>query len=292
MPHVFVGTQPRKKVVSAAATPLLAYHGGALIQNVRLITVYWGSAWVADPVRAALDEFANFFVSSPLLDQLAEYNVPGQAIGHGTHAQTFLDTSDPPQTLADTDIQAYLQRQIAQGRLESPDANTVYAVFLPSGVTVVLEGQASCQQFCGYHSATPDNSLVYIVDTYDDCFGCQFASDTLASSTVVFSHELCEAITDPHLDGWFDDATGLEIGDICEGQTKVLTTSGAVELPPPTDGVNYTVAGQASADADGKISAILTLTPQGSVPSPTPPPPAVQSWLVQKEWSNAQGTCV
>src|SRR5215831_15725653 len=106
MPHVFVGTQPRKKVVSAAAPALLAYHGGALIQNVRLITVYWGSAWVADPVRTALDEFADFFVTSPLLEQLAEYSVPDQTIGPGRHAQTFLDTSDPPQTLADTDIQA------------------------------------------------------------------------------------------------------------------------------------------------------------------------------------------
>lgn len=286
MPHVFVGTQPRKKVSAAAAPPLLAYHGGPLLANVKLITIFWGSAWLADSLRNSIQEFADFVVTSSLIDQLHEYSVlpsvdqPGQSIGHGTHPQTFLDTSDPPPTLADADIQSYLQQKIAQGTLESPDADTVYAVFLPAGVTVVLQGQASCQQFCGYHSVTPDGSIVYIVDTYDDCPGCQFAAgDTLGSSTAILSHELCEAITDPHLDGWFDDNTGFEIGDICEPQTKVITV--AVPLAGPT----YNISGTGTSDEAGNITASLTLTPQ----APTPP---VHSWVVQKEWSNAQGACV
>jgi len=285
MPHVFVGTTPRKKVSAAGAQ--LTYHGGPLLANVKLITIYWGSVWVADPLRTQLDEFADFFVSSSLLDQLAEYSVAGsQTIGHGTHAQTLLVTSDPPANLADADLQSFLTQQIANGTLEAPDGNTVYALFLPAGVTVLLNGAQSCRDFCGYHSVTPDGQIVYIVDTYDDCAGCAFAANVLDSSTAVFSHELCEAITDPHLDGWFDDNTGFEIGDICEPQTKVINMAGTL-----ASSGSYAITGTGTADAAGTITANLTLTPQGA-PPPTPPPPTGQSWVVQKEWSNAEGACV
>jgi hypothetical protein len=44
----------------------------------------------------------------------------------------------------------------------------------------------------------------------------------LDSLTSIASHELCEAITDPHpWTGWNDDANG-EIGDICAWQTGTI----------------------------------------------------------------------
>lgn len=44
--------------------------------------------------------------------------------------------------------------------------------------------------------------------------------------TVIASHELCEAITDPIPGrGWYDDVNG-EIGNICEGSNKVINTAG------------------------------------------------------------------
>lgn len=274
----------KKESKLRAATPQLTYHGGPLLANVEVATIYWGSAWASDPLRTQLDEFFNFVVTSSLLDQLGEYSQPGFTIGHGKHVQSVLLTDDPATPLDDSAIQSRLDALITAGTLGQPNGNSVYFFFLPSGVTVTAQGQSSCQNFCGYHSLS-NSGVVYAVDTYDDCPGCQFVSgDTLASSTVVASHELCESITDPQLNAWYDDNTGEEIGDICEGSNKIINATG-IQISKSV-GTTYTITGSGTAMADGSINASLNLTPTS-----TPPPPAT-SWTVQKEWSNAQGTCI
>src|SRR5512142_803082 len=66
-----------------AVAPKLTYRGGPLLASVQVFTVFWGSAWQQAPQRelvSQLNEFFNFVLSSPLLDQLAEYNVPAHTI--------------------------------------------------------------------------------------------------------------------------------------------------------------------------------------------------------------------
>lgn len=296
-PRQVVGLKQKKKIdlsysmlpeAQAPATAQLAYHGGPVIQNVKVVTVYWGSAWASDPLRTTLDEFFNFVVQSSLIDQLSEYNTPTQTIGRGFHTASLLVTADPGPLQDDVQIQDFLHNQIASSALPAADVNTVYFVFMPQGTTVTLQGAQSCRDFCGYHSVTSDG-IFYAVDTYDDCAGCQFVpGDTVASSTVVASHEFCEAITDPELNAWFDDNTGNEIGDICEGSNKVINAAGTQSA----NTTNYVISGTATPDMLGNITGVITLTPVGGTPPPPPPPPTGQSWTVQKEWSNAQGACV
>jgi len=285
-----------RKVVGLAGAPppkaqprLLAYHNGPIIQAAEVTTIYWGSAWVSDALRTQLDEFFDFVLTSSLIDQLSEYNAGGMTIGHGRHAQSLLNTADPPATVDDLMIQQFLQSKIADGTLVPNGPNSIYFVFLPSGVSVNLQGATSCNDFCGYHNVTPDG-IVYVVDPYDDCVGCQFVpGDTLASSTIVTSHELCEAITDPQLNAWFEDATGEEIGDICEtAAPKVIRMFGALDA---NAGQAWTITGSGTTDATGNINVMLTLAP-GTTPGPPPPPTAGQSWTVQAEWSNQVQACV
>ena len=275
-----------------AAPPKLHYHGGPLLANPEVTTIYWGSVWNSDPLRAQMDAFFDFIVTSSLLAQLAEYNVSGFTIGQGKHVQSVTISSNPPNTLDDSQIQTTLDSLIANGTVGRPNANSLYFFFLPSGVTVTQQGAASCQQFCGYHNLS-SSGVVYAVDTYDDCQGCQFvAGDTLASSTVVASHEFCEAVTDPHLSGWFDDNTGEEIGDICAGQNKTINTAGTFAAgAAPLFNVNISPQ-QVSIDGTSNVQFQVTLTPASGSPTPPPPPPSSQSFTVQKEWSNAQGACI
>lgn len=283
--------------LARTAAAQLNYHGGPVLNNVEVTTIYWGSAWASDPLRTQLDEFFGFIVQSSLVDQLAEYSVPGQTIGRGRLVQSVLEmNSEPPNPCDDSIIQSKLDSLIANGTVGQPNANSVYFFFMPSGVRVTLQGASSCQDFCGYHNFS-SSGVVYAVDTYDDCPGCQFVpGDTLASSTVVASHELCESITDPQLNAWFDDNTGEEIGDICEGSNKVISTAGT--LTPAAATTSYTIAGTGTADAQGNIVGTITLTPTAAPPPPPPPPPPPtppppgMSWTVQREWSNAQGACV
>ena len=128
---------PKKKprrIVGAASLPQLTYRGGPLIQNVEVTTIYWGSAWQNDPIRAQLDAFFDFIVSSSLIDQLAEYDVPGFAIGHGKHVASLIVAQDPPTTVDDTAVVAFIQQQIASGAVPAQAANSLYFVFTPSGV--------------------------------------------------------------------------------------------------------------------------------------------------------------
>lgn len=208
----------------AATPPMLTYRGGPLIGAVEVFTVFWGSAWSAAPQNgmiAQLNAFFDFILTSPLIDQLAEYNAGGITIGHGRRSGTITIAAKMPKSVTDTAIQAFLKQQIAAGKLPKTTANTLYFVYLPPGVRVVMGGSSSCQSFCGYHNSIA-TTVFYGVMPYPGCQGCVGSIALFDALTSTTSHELCEAVTDPIPgQGWYDDANG-EIGDICAWQTKKL----------------------------------------------------------------------
>ena len=208
-----------------APLPQLVYYDGPLLAAVEVFTVFWGS-WSQAAEGAAVVEqvlaFFDFVLSSELIEQLAEYSVPGQTIGRGSRIGTRTIATTPPGTsVSDGAIQQLLQQAIAAGTLPQPNANTLFFLFLPPGIAVVQGRSRSCEAFCGYHNASSSN-LFYAVMPYPDCSGCLGGLSPLDALTTASSHELCEAITDPVPgQGWYDLAHG-EIGDICPWQTKKL----------------------------------------------------------------------
>jgi hypothetical protein len=211
-------------LAAPAQAPQLTYRGGPLLTAVEVFTLFWGAAWQQDAqLMQQLNQFFDIILVSPLIDQLGEYSVSGQTIGHGKRTGTVnIANPAPPASLADSDVQQLLQAQIAaQSGVPQPDANSLYFVYLPSGVTVSLDGGASCSNFCGYHQDI-NGQIFYAVMPYPDCSGCAGGLSALDALTSTSSHELCEAITDavPGT-GWYDDSNG-EIGDICAWQTKTV----------------------------------------------------------------------
>jgi len=210
----------RHALEAPAQNPALTYRGGPLLTSVRVFTFFWGAGWQLDPQPALIPQLNAFFdyvLTSPLLDQLAEYSVPGMTIGHGSRTGTATVTDGPAgSSVTDADIQAFIRGQVPQ-----PDAGALYFVFLPPGISVSLDGSLSCSSFCGYHSDI-DGTTFYAVMPYPDCSGCVGGLALLDALTSTTSHELCEAITDPIPgQGWYDDQNG-EIGDICAWQSKRL----------------------------------------------------------------------
>jgi len=212
--------------LAAAPGAQLTYRNGPLISAVEVFTIFWGSGWKTAPQAALvgqLNGFFDFILGSALMDQLTEYNVPKYAIKHGRRIGTAtITTPAPGASVTDGAIQAMLQKQTAKGKpIPKPTANTLYFVFVPPGVRVVLGGSASCQAFCGYHNAISGKSF-YAVMPYPGCSGCIGSLTAFDALTSTSSHELCEAITDPVPgQGWYDDLNG-EIGDICAWQTKKI----------------------------------------------------------------------
>ena len=213
----------RTEAIAPIAAPELTYRGGPLIASVQVFLFFWGDAWQQDPHVALVQQMNDFFesvVTSPLIDQLSEYSVPGFNIAHGSRTGAIALTTAPPPNVADADIQALIQQEISSDpAVTQPTPNSLYFVFLPPGVQVGLDGGSSCVNFCGYHSDI-NGEIFYAVMPYPDCAGCTGGLVLLDALTTTSSHELCEAITDPIAGrGWYDDQNG-EIGDICAWQTR------------------------------------------------------------------------
>jgi hypothetical protein len=215
----------------AAPQGNLKYHGGHLLTAVEVFTIFWGSDWEKEnsDLIKGVNDFFDYIVTSPLIDLLREYSVHDQVIGRGRRTDTVTITSTEPgqmvgdsRVIDDTDIQKALKGWIADGKIPQPNKNTLFFVYLPPGVTAVLNGDRSCKNFCGYHEVI-DNTIFYAVEPYINCKGCNFGQNIINSLTKISSHELCEAITDPALDGWHEDnCATFEIGDICNHDVQQL----------------------------------------------------------------------
>ena len=171
-----------------------------------------------------INAFFDYIVSSPLLDELTEYSVPGHQIGHGTHiGTTTITTPALRHSVSDAAIQHMLHQEITTNHaFPQPDLNTLYFIYLPPGVSVSQGGSRSCQAFCGYHNDI-NSQIFYAVMPYPNCNGCIGGlPDAFTALTSTSSHELAEAITDPVPgQGWYDDSNG-EIGDICAWKTRQM----------------------------------------------------------------------
>lgn len=211
---------------AAAPGPQLTYRGGPLLTSVEVFTIFWGAAWQYPanvPLIQQMNSFFDTILASTLMDQLAEYSVPGKTIGRGVLLGTHTFTSSSPtNSVTDAAIQVFLQSQILAHTFPAPTPNSLYFLFLPPGTQVKQGGAASCKDFCGYHDATPTGGIYYAVMPFPGCSGCLGSLDTFPALTSTSSHELCEAITDPVPgQGWYDDNNG-EIGDICAWKTRQL----------------------------------------------------------------------
>jgi hypothetical protein len=215
------GSAPRQ---AAPIQAQLTYRGGPVLQNVNVVTVFWGRNV---PSTSRINAFYRDVTNSAYYDWLTEYNTdnPSQQIGRGTFGGTFTDGSAPRGTIKDASIQSRLARNIDQHRVPAPDANTLYAIHFSPGITINLDGSLSCGSFCAYHNSFSHNGVnVYysVIPNQADpgCNqGCGSHPDPFDNTTSTSSHELVEATTDADVGAdndlaWYDDTNG-EIGDIC-----------------------------------------------------------------------------
>src|SRR5205085_1384138 len=164
-------------IPALAPTAHLTYHNGPMLTAVQVVTIFWGAAWT-QPAQSGLvtqlNQFFDFILTSSLIDLLAEYSVPGKAIGHGSRIATITITASEPGggsgQVTDVQIQQALQGWIANATIPQTTSNTLYFVYLPPGVTSILGSDQSCQVFCGYHNHI-NSSVFYAVEPFITCVG-------------------------------------------------------------------------------------------------------------------------
>jgi hypothetical protein len=190
------------------------YHGGPLLQHVRVATLFWGRYWLQKRVT---DYFTSFFralfTDGRYMANLAQYSTEGFPIGNGTLVATARDGHDLPARVTDEQIQAEIRAQIAAGQLPQLDPNTLYVVFTPPQVVVDTEGRGPEHDVYGYHNYFFDgrgSGFAYAVIPFNP----------RGLMTIAASHQLADAVTDPQPalqrtreGGWYDEHNG-EIGQI------------------------------------------------------------------------------
>jgi MYXO-CTERM domain-containing protein len=220
--------------VSASAEALASqcqgvqYQGGAVIENVKIVTVYWGMAAATD--RKNIDDAYLKMVQGPFFDWLREYDAGGQKIRRGTFGGSVIDPAPPSKTVVDDqrDLVPHLAALIDAKTVPAPDDNTLYMVHFPSSIVITMYGSSSCQEFCAYHSSFTHKGQVvrYAAMPDQNGGGCQngcgvSSSKPVDSTSLTASHEVIEAVTDPDPGaGWYDtlDSNSTycgEVGDIC-----------------------------------------------------------------------------
>jgi hypothetical protein len=194
-----VAQQPDTSVVEAgpfmpashAAAPQVESYGGTAMVAPKIYPVFFAGD---DTMQKQIETFlAALIPSSYWTATTSEYGV-----GNATVMPTIITSDTPPTT--DDAMQMWLANMTDGTHMgwPKPDANTLYAVFLPDNavITIPQYGQ-SCQSFGGYHfeaTGKKNESIVYAVMPRCKNFGQYKGLDAL---TGTLSHELVEAATDP-----------------------------------------------------------------------------------------------
>jgi hypothetical protein len=224
---------------------------------VQVESVYAGQPWTTDAglqqQMQQLDGFLNYFVDSPYVNALKQYGVSsGTFLGHDVVGQN----PSAGQTIDDSQIRALLDAEITANHVAAPTANRLYVLFTAPGVVVTQNGENSVTDFAGYHDVFTDSggaTVYYTVVPYPSGNISALPLTAVQQATIVLSHEVSEAITDPDThSGWFDPRRG-EIGDITAGQIGSMggyavqalwsQVDGKAVIPTSTSATTVAVAG-------------------------------------------------
>jgi hypothetical protein len=224
----------------------IQYNGGNVLKSATVVAITWNS----DSSQGSFDTFADTLGQTAYWKAAtSEYGVGPAGCGAINHVH--LSTAAPAQ-VTDQDIQNMVMMNAGASVAGAADAgtaeggasaawpaatgNTIYAFFLPPGTSLQMSsGQGGSGDACsagigGYHDQVTVGSTTA---SYAVVPSCTFpGGNTPAQQTTMsMSHELIEAVTDPHPQdnnpGWvgFDTAHfgfdwfqefSDETGDACE----------------------------------------------------------------------------
>jgi len=235
----------------------LVNHGGAVMDNAGFWAIYWNSAVAGatqtsinpatgvkfaklqDQIGAFVTSFgSNAPYSSAPTDDYSIVQQYGSAIVSTVYNWgAYVDNKAPKASISDSSIRSYLAGLFNAGKIQAA-GNIIYGVYLPPKMKVTMSGGVSCSSFCGYHGSFSYGGvqIKYAVFPYLNCAACSLSGLTVADMmTIVGSHEIREAVTDPNLNAWYD-AAGYEADDKCAWHNLYKTNGGFMVQPEYSNG--------------------------------------------------------
>lgn len=227
---------------SATSDNGIQYHGGAVYVNPMKVHLIWYGAWTQDQK----DIINQFLINLNQSDWFKMNNTYYNAGGDKVTSSIILDgvTEDPNYSLGNYLSEGSIQ-QLALNTLSdggSFDSDKIYLVLGSGDVIQSIQGYYFCSSFCGWHNYMPNGPVTmkyaFIGNPTSCLYNCAWQETNSPNGDVgvdamlsVIAHELSEAATDPNIDAWYDDATGMENADKCAwtfGSTYSVGDSGAI----------------------------------------------------------------
>jgi len=186
--------------------------GGVVLSALELTTIDY-AGYDQDQ---AIQDYARWIVGSSWLSTVGH----SYGVGLGTYVQHYTINSPAPSSLTGSDIDNLIESLLGvDGGLPAPNPNSLYIIYFPSSTTIT-GGGTSCVDYAGYHSED-------VAGAYDVPYGV-IPTCPDQDLSVVVSHELAEAATDPFVGsrpGYrfmnpsdaFTYVSQGEIGDLCYG---------------------------------------------------------------------------
>jgi hypothetical protein len=192
---------------------LTDHGGGVMASNNKVFNIYY-TVQTANLLQPTISGFlGSFSGTNPGMTILSQYGIASTVSNSGSYTDP---TNTAPRKISDSQLRSYLTGLFSAGKVGA-DTNTIYGIYLPPGTSSTNGSSASCRNYCGYHGSFTYNSqtIKYAIYPYLDCSGCSLSGTTVADMiTVVTSHEIREALTDP-VNAWWESTSGYEADDKC-----------------------------------------------------------------------------
>ncbi|KAI8833162.1 hypothetical protein BJ741DRAFT_710492 [Chytriomyces cf. hyalinus JEL632] len=227
-PSVSVLTSSTKTDKTPAKT--MNYYGQPLVSNIEIKPILLGPSVQFQSNISSMYSF----LSTQFVDLLAEYSTPNYRISRGTTLPPRIDTSMARTLISDEiDIKNYLRR-LVQNKLLTPAQNSFYPIHLAPGITVTINGYATCSSYCAYSGAidisdlsdTPILFYAVIPDPKPSCL-CQTSPDPFRNVVAAASAQIAATITNGQGWGWYNQYVG-DVTNACDGLYAPMTDSNRI----------------------------------------------------------------
>ena len=225
-------------------------HGGPVKPTFHYYVIYWGTGFEST-TESLYTSFLQGLGSSKYWTINTQYmrGAANTASYVGSHA----DTTTPPATVTDADLQAEVHKVLSSGAL-AYDADGLYYVITPKTVKVCSGSSCSCTQFCGYHSNYTDTTYgTVLYSTIPSAAACPtscgvFSGDSTSPNgnveadegVSVLAHEGEETQSDAMGSAWYD-RRGYENADKCAYKYGPTTTLNGAKVNETWGGTSWLV---------------------------------------------------
>jgi hypothetical protein len=203
----------------------LVDHGGRVLKHVDVTPVYVGRYWgtkAGKADRTFNDAALAALVKDPGMTGIwKEYRA-----GKGT-TQASVEVPDMIRTrMTQSQVESLVEQQVLSGKFDTSNPERVFTLVMPPGCELTTEGGASSRHgLGGYHGSIQvrGKEVYYAAVAYSErrpgsLNGIDFTGNPRDNISIVESHEITEAVTDPDVEraerendvgrlGWYDDVT-------------------------------------------------------------------------------------